>query len=176
MNEVSPIQTLATELQRQLETKHDVIADTRRVTLGENEAGDGHALLIDMPNGVEEFGVTRNAHHQISDSVGIPWKTYERLLGTQPDLLDHLMNGLFSRENSKRLVRTLDGKVRAFLSDRYRVYAVKGDQRFVLADTSENGLGVCLTTLHREGELLGYAVGILDRQERAWIINPWSKP
>ncbi len=37
-----------------------------------------------------------------------------------PELLSHNINTLFAREPEKRMVRTLDGNARAFLSDRYR--------------------------------------------------------
>lgn len=47
----TPARSLAAELRRQLDTKRDLVADTRRVTL----ADDG-AMLVDMPEGVEEYG------------------------------------------------------------------------------------------------------------------------
>lgn len=112
--DTTALTSLGAELRRQLETKRDLVADTRRFHL--TDAG----AAIDMRDGVETFSVLRHAHQQIGDTLGIPWKLYERLQGTQPDLLQHLANGLLDREPSKRLIRTMDGNVRAFLSDRYR--------------------------------------------------------
>lgn len=131
----SPIRGLAAELQRQLASKRDLIADTRRVSFtqenpewlrGESDTreADGSALtlLVDGADGGNPaaFGVTRHAHTQIADRLGVPWKFYERIQTKHPSLLVGLANGLLSREPEKRMLRTMDGKVRAFLSDRYR--------------------------------------------------------
>jgi hypothetical protein len=126
MDSTAPIQSLATELQRQLATKHDLIADTRKVSLGAVEADwEGFdptetAMYVDLREGVEGYGMTKHAHGQLATHLGVPQKLYDRLLVKHPDLLHGLTNGLLSREPSKRLVRTMDGNVRAFLSDRYR--------------------------------------------------------
>lgn len=138
LTEESPLLALGAELRRQMETKRDVMADTRRVsfeTNGHDPQGDvpllSVMLNIDMPDGTEAFKVTRHAQQQIATHTGIPWKLYERLLeghtdgrgkrkAPQPDLLANLANGLLAREPSTRMLRTMDGKVRAFLSNRYR--------------------------------------------------------
>lgn len=120
--------SLAEQLKSQLATKKDLIADTRRVTFAEPERPDdlldmgreGTVLLVDQPEGVQSYRITKHAHSQIATHLGVPQKLYDRLLGTHPDLLDGLANGLLSREPSKRMLRTLDGQVRAFLSDAYR--------------------------------------------------------
>lgn len=120
----SPIRGLAEELQRQLATKRDLVADTRRVSFSEIDAAavplDGGELLVDLEGGPQAFGVTRHAHGQIADHLGIQQKLYDRLLTKHPELHRGLVNGLLSREPSKRMLRLLDGNVRAFLSDRYR--------------------------------------------------------
>lgn len=66
------------------------------------------------------FDVNDLAHRQIGTSLGIPAKYYDKLMTTYPDLLMTNVNELFRREPSRRMVRTLDGMARAFLSDRYR--------------------------------------------------------
>lgn len=48
-----------------------------------------------------------------------------------------------------------------------------------LAETSRDGLGITITTLVAEGEFRGprdeqTPLGIFDRQERSWIVNPWA--
>ena len=125
ITDTTPLRDLAVELQRQNETKRDLLVDTRRFSFGDDRGGitgpDTKLVAsIDSPDGVEDFNVTRHAHQQIGEFTNIPWKLYERLLGNHPDLLANLANGLLSREPKRRMVRTLDGNVRAFLSDRYR--------------------------------------------------------
>ncbi len=119
----SPIQGLSQELQRQLSTKRDIMADTRLVSFAPMERGDDPAKLaldIDLPGGVERFGVRRTAHQQIASKLDIGWPLYERLMTNHPDLLVQLANGLLNREPKRRLLRVLDGDVRAFLTDSYR--------------------------------------------------------
>ena len=117
-----PLVTLGAELRRQLATKRDMIADTRRVTFCEPDDGErgDTTVCVDLDTGVEEFEITQHAHGQIATHLDIPTKLYRRLHGDHPDLLGGLVNGLFQREPSKRMLRTIDGTVRAFLSDRYR--------------------------------------------------------
>ena len=93
--EAGPLQGLATELQRQLETKRDIMARTTVVSLAEVEDPRENitpdtAMLVDLDGEVEQFGVTRYAHQQIGEFVDVPWKLYERLLGKHPDLLHGL--------------------------------------------------------------------------------------
>ena len=118
----SPLRKIAERLQAQLNSKRDLMADTRRVSFVADGEGKGGGLTfnVDAPEGAEAFGVTRHAHQQVADHLDVTWKLYDRLLGKHPDLLAGLANGLLSREPAKRMIRTLDGNMRAFLSDRYR--------------------------------------------------------
>lgn len=68
-----------------------------------------------------EFEVNDHAHGQIAARLKIPAKFYDRLRFEHPDLLQHNVTALFNREPERRLLRTIDGKMRAFLSDRYRM-------------------------------------------------------
>lgn len=103
---------LAQEIERQSATKRDFLADTRELTL--LSASELH--ITDH----EEFGTVPLAHGQIADHLGIPRRFYERLRERHPNLLDTNVNSLFRAEPAQRMVRTLDGKARAFLSNRYR--------------------------------------------------------
>lgn len=122
---------LAAKLQHQNDTKKDFIAPQGKLTaiVGHNyPAAEGIVyteqqkadVLIDGING-KPFAITNYAHGQLSDHLGIPKKYYDRMRTEQPALLAANVNTwLKSDEANKRMVRTLDGKVRAFMSPKYR--------------------------------------------------------
>lgn len=69
---------------------------------------------------------------------------------------------------------TDDGGVRD--DERYRIYALRDGERRTLADTGQDGIGIALVTLRGEGEFDEHdRIGIRDRQERRWIVNPWAR-
>jgi hypothetical protein len=107
---------LAQEIERQAALKRDFITPTTRLRMDQ-----GKSLSLLAPDGVTElFGVTEHAHRQISERLQIPAKYYDRLRTSHPDLLDQNVNTLFQRQPEVRMIRTLDGEARAFLSNRYR--------------------------------------------------------
>jgi hypothetical protein len=105
---------LATELERQAASKKDYLADTRRLHL---EVRDDSLVLEGVNGGMQ---LRDSAHQQLSATLAIPKPYYDRLLKNAPDLLVRNVNHWFEREPSNRLVRTMDGKVRAVLSSSYR--------------------------------------------------------
>lgn len=117
------IQELAVELARRAEAKADYVSDTRELTLLTPRVGEGApgaAPEIHMAGGIGEFSLSTHAQHQIAARLDVPRKFWDRLRTGHPDLLDHNVNALFRREPERRMIRTLDGRARAFLSDRYR--------------------------------------------------------
>ncbi len=119
---------MAQELERQQDAKADYVADTRRMhftTGGEpSPAGTSRIDLIGdgASDATSDLVVLPHAHRQIADHLQIPWRYYERLrtTGALTSLLDENVNRLFHHEPKRRMIRTLDGKARAFLSDGYR--------------------------------------------------------
>lgn len=113
---------LAGELQRRQDAKADFIADTRQLVMASNGSS---TLTLRNREGFDEeligeFGMRDMAHQQIGERLGIPRKFYEHLRINHPRLLDHNVNTLFREHPEKRMVRTLDGRARAFLSNSYR--------------------------------------------------------
>ncbi len=104
---------LAMELERQSETKKDFIASTSSL-----EMSDTGELALESDT-THEFPVTDHAHSQIAARVDIPAKYYNRMRNDAPALLANV-NEWFRSKPERRMVRTLDGEIRAFLSDRYR--------------------------------------------------------
>lgn len=109
------ISELAQEIQRQTETKRDFIAPGKSQALTfKAEQGFKFELA-----GQDDFDTEQNFHSQLGESLGIPKPYYERLRQEAPDLLVKNVNHWLPSQ-PKRMIRTLDGKARAYLSDRYR--------------------------------------------------------
>jgi hypothetical protein len=104
------------ELKRQRETRKDLIVDSRVL----KAVAEPETIVIDVP----KYGghpLTNWAHGQMADKVGIPQKYYSRMLDSKNfGLLAHNINTWLPTED-KRMIRILDGRIRAILSDRYRV-------------------------------------------------------
>lgn len=118
------LENLLTTVIEQRELKRDFVASTKEsMTMVEANDMPNKVALVLLKEGsaeLERFSITENCHRQISGRLQIPWKYYDRLLTDHRDLVINQVNALFEREPQTRLLRTLDGKARAFLSDRYR--------------------------------------------------------
>lgn len=122
------LQEMAAELDRQAKSKRDFVASTQKLSM----QPDGSTLLIhgngelkaafeqSSQTGIGDFAINRHCHQQIGDRLGIPKKYYDRMLSESPQLLATNVNHWFQQTPEERMVRTLDGKARAFLSRRYR--------------------------------------------------------
>lgn len=136
---------LAQEIERQQKSKYDVVVSTGKLTLELPDAKHSDGGFIEGFNAVQTVGNTRtqprlgfispdgvpmsyiitpHTHRQIAahlkEDTKLPKDHYDYLLGRHPDLLSVMVNTLFRRHQAARLVRTLDGNARAFLSNRYR--------------------------------------------------------
>ena len=118
MKQGTTLNTLAATLLRQAQVKRDYLVDTRALRLDAGADGDGKLTL--MAEEAETFLVNDYTHRQIADRLGIPARYYDRMREENPELLSTNVNAWFAAKPEKRLLRTMDGKARAFLSDRYR--------------------------------------------------------
>lgn len=109
---------MAEELERQRNTKRDFMAGTKDLSVIPDT--DSPTKLTLQLGTDERFPVRRHAVRQIGTRLNIPAKYVDRLADDHPDLLAYNVNTLFEREPENRMIRTLDGQVRAFLSDKYR--------------------------------------------------------
>lgn len=111
---------LANELERQLGSKKDMVVPSQLLTHVTTEEGQTK-LQVSMPDGQSTYGVTELARRQLADKLKIPYAYFERMREEHPGLLDRNVNTWLQSEDEERcMVRTLDGNVRALLSDRYR--------------------------------------------------------
>lgn len=108
---------MATELERQAESKRDYIADTRRMIV----TPDAKSMALDgVANLSDALQLTDVAHKQLAAKLDVPVAFYGRLQERHPDLLSGMLNQLLQREPQRLMTRTLDNRVRALLTDKFR--------------------------------------------------------
>lgn len=98
------------------------------LTWDDAEAAAVEAGKADRPSkitpgeGVGAMPLSRTASSQLLGRLEVPVRFADNLVGREySDLLGNLVRGILDRQAGKRfLVRTLDGNVRAVLSDKYR--------------------------------------------------------
>lgn len=111
---------LAEEVQRQAESKRDYIASTRDMRIVPRTDGtEGVKLELGGKSG-ELLDIGNTAHEQIAGQAGIPRDYYKRMLAERPELLATNVNTWFTAAPAPRMLRTLDGRARALLSDKFR--------------------------------------------------------
>lgn len=129
MKQGKSLNELAAEITRQMEAKKDYVAPRAKMQLQLAERdGGGHGapvLVLANGNGGHQFGIRDIGHEQLASKLAIPKNYYDRMRVEAPALLvgnvNHWLGQAVADEKEKKmLVRTLDGNVRAFLSDRYR--------------------------------------------------------
>lgn len=131
---------LIEEVKRRSESKVDMIADTAdkiRLVPFVNAPEKVGVGLLQSDGQFSVLQLTEQAHRQIAGWTKIPWTYYDRMLADHPDLVMENVNKLFEREPGTRMIRTIDGKCRAFLSDKYR----RLDNDMVLSKTLPAILG-----------------------------------
>ena len=139
------LNALAVEIERQATSQRDFIAPSQSVTMSTDAAAmEDFERLMSQPSrrrhddevseitlarspvqlvgldGTTKFGIRPFAHGQISEKVGIPRRYYDRMATEAPALLAANVNHWMHAADDRRMFRTLDGNLRAFLSDRYK--------------------------------------------------------
>lgn len=120
------LQEMATELDRQLKAKRDYLIDTPAMRLQPDQENGRLMLDVNFGQGsdglteIQRMDVNDIAHRQIGQNLGIPARYYDKMRTDFPELLATNVNGWFERTPSQRMLRTLDGTARAFLSNKYR--------------------------------------------------------
>lgn len=132
------LQNLVKELERQKGARMDVVAETRNFRFNVREAVTDDsgkvespgAILLDpvtdgarewFPDGAAEFNQSALLQLAEKSTPPIPSRFMEAMTQQRPKRLADLLNGLASDQPARRFIRCLDGKVRGWLSDKYRV-------------------------------------------------------
>lgn len=107
---------LAKRIEENAGAKKDMVVDTRVARMEPSTNGGAQLVLNDKIN----LEVNRIAHQQIATHTDIGDRYYKRMLENSPQLLSENVNHWLRWGHSKRLIRTINGTARAFLSDSYR--------------------------------------------------------
>jgi hypothetical protein len=108
---------LVEELERQRRSRLDLIVDSSSLKAVPD---DFYGLKLVIPD-YGGYSLTDWAHGQLADKLGIPRKYYQRMMDSgKLRLLAENVNAWLG-EGERRLIRILDGRIRAILSDRYRM-------------------------------------------------------
>lgn len=113
----SSIAELVEKIKEEKMNSRDFIVPTQELHI---TAETNPVLVMQNRGATEVFGINENAHRQMANRLGIPYKYYERMKTDYPELLAENVNGWFAKEPEQRMLRTMYGNARAFLSDRYR--------------------------------------------------------
>ena len=117
MKQGRTLQELAIEIDRQARTKKYFLVDTTAMSVIPHEEG----IRFQAEGMSADFGINDIAHSQIGQHLEIPARYYERMRTESPELLSQNINHwLHNRAPERRMLRTLDGNLRAFLSAKYR--------------------------------------------------------
>ena len=111
---------LAKTIEANEKAKRDFVAPTNKLEMMVDFDATKEMLLRVDNEEQSKYHINNIAHEQLSDKLGIPKKYYDRMMVDAPELLVNNVNHWFHGEPKRNLVRTLDGTMRAFLSDRFR--------------------------------------------------------
>lgn len=120
MKQGKTLMQLAAEIERRSDAKADYIAPANKIAAAVERDGGAPVLTLDL-TGAGQYRINEHAHSQLATYLDVPLRYYQRMLTDLPDLAASTVNAwLGTRPDDRRMVRTLDGQVRALLSDRYR--------------------------------------------------------
>ena len=120
MKEGRTLKEIASELERQTKVRKDYLASSEYLEMAVAKTEDNINGMVLNGIGDVSMGITDYAHGQFAERLSIPKKYYDRMMYKDPELLVHNVNTWLHKEPDKRMVRTLDNNVRAFLSSSYR--------------------------------------------------------
>lgn len=111
---------LAAEITRRSKAKKDFVIRTDNLEMTAPIANTDQPTIPVLRFGDHDVALNNIAHQQMAEYTDIPKKYYDRMLTEAPTLLSRNVNNWLHAAKEPRMIRTLDGKARAFLSDKYR--------------------------------------------------------
>ena len=143
-NENKSLEDMLHVITEQNKMKQDYIAPTNQLQFRTIESedrvhGTNHSQIVMEANngeGTKILNVNQHCFDQIAQKAEIATPTARRLQQNYPKEMDNLINAIWQKENSKRMVRTFEnsnhtnsfnydnhtGTARAFLSDKFKTF------------------------------------------------------
>ena len=109
---------LAKAIQHEADNKKDYVSPSQLMSIEAN--GSLRVAMQDADSGKMVMPLTQHASRQLGAKFGIPAKYFDRMLADAPDLLAFNANHWLHEEPKDLMVRTLFGKVRGIMSNRYQ--------------------------------------------------------
>ena len=109
---------LAKAIQHEADNKKDYVSPSQLMSIEAN--GSLRVAMQDADGGKMDMPLTQHASRQLGAKFGIPAKYFDRMLADAPDLLASNANHWLHEEPKDLMVRTLFGKVRGIMSNRYQ--------------------------------------------------------
>lgn len=106
---------LAHELERVRTNAKDFLVPTGKLNM------DDQGQLVFKNGSTHKFGLNKWSSGQLASYTDIPKGYFDRIQAEDPKLFAKNVNhGLVRKDGEQRMVRTLDGQVRAFVSNKFR--------------------------------------------------------
>jgi len=140
-NENRTLEDMLHVIKEQNDMKQDYIAPTNQLQFRtlKNEGETAHSQIVMEANQGEPtkiLNVNQHCFDQIAQKAEIATPTARRLQQNYPREMDNLINAIWQKENSKRMIRTFEnsnhtnpfnydnhtGTARAFLSDKFKTF------------------------------------------------------
>jgi hypothetical protein len=109
---------LAAKIEGNRDAKHDLVADTRNVSMIVRDHRP--VLQVWTSDNGGQYPILPVALRQIATHTKVPQDYLDRMIERAPQLAADNVNAWLHLDGSRRMVRTLAGNARAFLSDSYQ--------------------------------------------------------
>lgn len=125
MKEGKSLQVLSAQLSQIRATARDFVVPATQLTATSRDAAglgsDGIALNFRSADGEMFVDLNNWSHGQLAGYSDIPKAYYDRILRESPELLSENINhGLRNQNGDRRMLRLVDGNLRALVSPKYR--------------------------------------------------------
>lgn len=163
MKQGRSLTALAQEIERQRTNRKDYVAPTEKLEMvieGEGVVEPAQVGLTVYNGETVTYPIATLAHRQMAEKLSIPFAYYTLMMQRAPQLLATNVNHWFGTSGKRNMVRTLDHRVRAFLSDRYR----RLDNYEVLS--------AVLPVLHDAGDVRVTSTEVTERKMYLKVVFP----